>query len=234
MKNCILIKEISILIFSVFFICGCQQEEFTVENCSSIGISRGMRVSILGDSYSTFRGFLTPESNATYYPSLNVESVEQTWWGLFIKHNELILECNNSYSGSTIAMKSNVTNSFVERSSFLGNPDLILIFGGTNDSWQRIPLGIFQYSDWTDADLKHFRPAFAYMIDFLQRMYPKSKLVNIINTDLKSEYKRSMEAICRYYQVCNISLSGIEKQEGHPTKKGMYSICKQLNMSLYN
>ena len=44
------------------------------------------RVSILGDSYSTFIGVI-PSNYATFYPNdrNDVTKVEQTWWSLYIK-----------------------------------------------------------------------------------------------------------------------------------------------------
>ena len=46
----------------------------------------------------------------------------------------------NSYSGSTICNtgyrdEDYSDRSFINRTTLLGNPDIILICGGTNDSW---------------------------------------------------------------------------------------------------
>ena len=46
-----------------------------------------------------------------------------------------------------------------------GNPDVLLVFGGTNDSWAKAPVGSYQYADWTKADLYSFRPAFCRLMD---------------------------------------------------------------------
>lgn len=41
----------------------------------------------------------------------------------------------------------------------MGNPDVILILGGTNDSWHdTLDYGNYQYSDWVYDDLIKFRP----------------------------------------------------------------------------
>ena len=44
------------------------------------------KVSILGDSYSTFQGII-PANYSTFYPNNqnDVKEVEQTWWSLYIK-----------------------------------------------------------------------------------------------------------------------------------------------------
>ena len=105
------------------------------------------RVSILGDSYSTFQG-CNPEGYAPFYPDANndVKEVEQTWWSLFIKAKGYELDQNNSWGGTTICgtgyFQRDVFNSyFISRVDMLGDPDIILVFGGTNDAWARSPLG---------------------------------------------------------------------------------------------
>ena len=44
------------------------------------------KVSILGDSYSTFQGW-NPDNYRPFYPDANndVKEVEQTWWSLYIQ-----------------------------------------------------------------------------------------------------------------------------------------------------
>lgn len=229
-----------LLLISILFsmlATSCVQAELHASHCTDINIKDGMKVSILGDSYSTFQGYLYPESNRTYYPNekTGVTEVSQTWWYLFIREQNLKLECNNSYSGSTIARKADKQETaYVERYPDLGNPELIFVFGATNDSWQEIPIGIYQYEDWQEEDLTYFRPAFAYLLHQLQHTYPKAQIVNLINTDLQKSYKESMETICRYYGVCNLSLGDFEKKDGHPSDKGMRSIYQQLKEILVN
>ena len=58
--------------------------------------------SILGDSYSTFQGFI-PEKNACYYPNKekvdDVLCVTDTWWYKLAQNKGMRLLVNNSYSG---------------------------------------------------------------------------------------------------------------------------------------
>ncbi len=51
------------------------------------------KVSILGDSYSTFIGVI-PSNYATFYPNdrNDVKEIEQTWWSLYIKAKGYELE----------------------------------------------------------------------------------------------------------------------------------------------
>ena len=140
----------------------------------------------------------------------------------------------NAY-GSTIARKADKQETaYVERYPELGNPELIFVFGATNDSWQEIPIGTYQYENWQEEDLTYFRPAYAYLLHQLQHTYPQAQIVNLINTNLQKSYKESMETICRYYGVCNLSLGDFEKKDGHPSDKGMRSICQQLTEILVN
>ena len=53
---------------------------------SCMAMAQTKTVSVLGDSYSTYEGFLTPSTNAVWYQAKNatkktdVTSVTQTWW----------------------------------------------------------------------------------------------------------------------------------------------------------
>ncbi len=207
---------------------------------SSLGGFAQNKVSILGDSYSTFYGYVTPETNLCWYgvpgekKENDVKRVEETWWTLFVRGNGYQLERNNSYSGATICntgyKKADYSDrSFVSRMSNLGNPDIILVFGGTNDSWAGAPMGEYRYAGWTKADLYNFRPAFCFLLDSLIKKYPDAKIYNITNTELSEEVTGSMAEICRHYGITNICLHDIDKQWGHPSIQGMKSISEQVS-----
>ena len=111
-------------------------------------------VSILGDSYSTFENFVEPKTNEMWYfvhpnPDLtDVDDVKQTWWHRLIKESGYKLERNNSYSGSTVCTtgyrgEDYTERAFINRMDNLGSPDILLIFGATNDSWANAPIGEF-------------------------------------------------------------------------------------------
>lgn len=192
------------------------------------------KVSILGDSYSTYKGVI-PSNYSTFYPDANndVSSVEQTWWSLYIKAKGYQLEKNDSWGGTTICgtgygrMDSSRSN-FISRVDSLGNPDIIFVFGGTNDAWANSPVGEYQYSDWTKDDCKNFRPALACLLDMLQKRYPKASIYSILNSELREPINESFREICKHYNVQLIELYDIEKQNGHPSVSGMKSICDQL------
>lgn len=192
------------------------------------------KVSILGDSYSTYKGYI-PENYAPFYPDANndVQDVEQMWWSLYIDAKGYQLEKNDSWGGTTICgtgygRMDSSRSAFTSRVDQLGDPDIIFIFGGTNDAWAGSPIGEYQYSDWTKEDCKSFRPALACLLDMLMKRYPDAEIYSILNSELREEINESSREICKHYGIQLIELHDIEKQNGHPSVKGMKSICEQL------
>lgn len=197
------------------------------------------KVSILGDSYSTFKGHVQPDTNAVWYPANknDVIKLEQTWWHQFINENGYILDTNNSFSGSTICntgyRKEDYSDrSFITRMDKLGNPDIIFIFGSTNDSWANAPIGEYKYSDWTQEELYNFRPAMAYLLDKMKKFYPQASIYFILNSELRPEINESVYTISHRYDIPVITLFNIEKQQGHPSIAGMKSISQQIKTHL--
>ncbi len=195
-------------------------------------------VSILGDSYSTFEGYLQPDTNFVWYfntpqHKTDVTSVSQTWWYKFIQDNNYQLAVNNSFSGSTICntgyRKVDYSKrSFIARMNNLGNPNVIFIFGATNDSWAGAPIGEYKYGDWTKEDLYQFRPAMANMLDSMTANYRNAKIYFLLNDSLKESINESVLTICKYYHIDCISLHNIDKKAGHPSIKGMEQINDQI------
>lgn len=199
----------------------------------------GQRVSILGDSYSTFEDFVTPSSNELWYYARNdtsktdVNRVQDTWWWQFVHDNGMKLEINNSYSGATIGYGGYDGNdysarSFLRRMYNIGSPDILLVFGATNDSWSGEQVGEYKYCDWTWGDFYNFRPAMAYMVNWIKLHHPNVRVYYIINSDLRKDITESMKVICRHYDVPYIQLENIDKKNGHPTVKGMKAIAEQV------
>lgn len=192
------------------------------------------KVSILGDSYSTFKD-CNPEGYAPFYPNdrNDVTDPSQTWWSLYIKANDYQLEENNSWGGTTVCTTGyggwdTSKSSFLSRIDMLGNPDIIFVFGGTNDAWAHSPIGEYKYSDWTADDCKALRPALACLLDGLKKKYPEAVVYAILNSELQEEVNVSFREVCKHCDVQLIELYDIEKQNGHPSIKGMQSICQQL------
>lgn len=192
------------------------------------------KVSILGDSYSTFQGVI-PAHYSSFYPNdrNDVVEVEQTWWSLYIKAKGYQLEKNDSWGGTTICGTGYggmdfSRNNFIARVDSLGNPDIIFLFGGTNDAWAKSPVGEYQYADWTKENCMSFRPAFACLLEKLQKRYPSAVVYALLNSELAESINESFREICKHYNVQLIELHDIDKQNGHPSISGMKSICEQL------
>lgn len=202
---------------------------------------RGCSFSILGDSYSTFEGFI-PKEYICYYPNPergdNVLSVRDTWWHKLIELRGMRLLVNDSYSGSTVCtrVRSNqpASASFVARAhhSFSGDdnvrPDYILVFGGTNDSWLDRKPGKVQYGNWGEEDLSFVLPAFCYVLDQLSQVYPETKIVTVLNTGLRHEISEGILLASEHYGAICVILHDIDKQHGHPTALGMSQIADQI------
>lgn len=195
-------------------------------------------VAVLGDSYSTFAGFI-PEGNACWYNSpadhkrTDVTKVEQTWWWQVANEGGYKLGAIESYSGATVCNtgyrdEDYSDRSFVTRCTNLGNPDIILICGATNDSWANAPIGDYKYANWKRVDLYFFRPAMAKMLNDIKLHYPNVEVYFILNTELKKEINESVLEVCRHYDVPVIELVDIDKKSSHPSVKGMKAIAQQV------
>lgn len=192
------------------------------------------RFSVLGDSYSTFDGYVDPDSNDVwaYYENIHVTDVRQMWWWQLADSTGWQIEKNNSFSGSLIC-NMNYANyygahSFLRRMNNLGNPNVIFIFGGTNDVWDEAPLGDFVFSDWTDEQLCTFRPALAYLFSSLKVLYPTAKLYFMLDLSLDDGYVASVHRIAQAYDVVCIDLYYVEKDWSHPTIAGQTIIAQEV------
>jgi hypothetical protein len=107
------------------------------------------RVSVIGDSISTFSGWM-PSGYVTYYPKGSVVSAAQTYWYKLIYNymSNATLEKNIAWSGTVVARSTDAGyladdhgagHCFVERlrDDGMGNPDVIILHGGTNDCSNR-------------------------------------------------------------------------------------------------
>jgi len=120
--------------------------DITVKIVDLYDASRNTRVSVIGDSISTYAGWCDTTKGGAYYPrtDCDVDSVEKTWWYRLI-YNYMStgrFEKNISAGNTTIVQNSTGDSSaywygwdFGTRLQTLGlgNPDVVLVFGGTND-----------------------------------------------------------------------------------------------------
>ena len=123
------------------------------------------KVSVIGDSISTFRGYI-PYKYSTYYPRndgtfISVE--DMYWYQLIYKHmTNARLERNIAYSGSWVTKADTSKDTYFAKrfidQNGVGDADIVIIHGGTND-WNKNAvnlvsgLGVRATSGPTDAQL---------------------------------------------------------------------------------
>lgn len=200
------------------------------------------RVSIIGDSISTYDGWLT-SGYRTYYPRGTVTSVTMTYWYKLINNlmSNAKLDTNGSWTGSTVTRCTNTSYSsnhwyghdFGARvlADGLGKPDVIIFFGGTNDSNNVGGTVLYTgYSASNDTsttipddstfatllatadaatdltavkalDDTTFIPAYIKMIRILHVMYPKAKIIMPIGDHVRPALRSSILKIGAHYQA---------------------------------
>ena len=128
------------------------------------------KVSVIGDSISTFRGYI-PYSYSTYYPRTDgtfISVADMYWYQLIYKHmTNARLERNIAYSGSWVTKADTSKDTYFAKrfidQNGVGDADIVIIHGGTND-WNKNAvnlvsgLGVRATSGPTDAQLQ---PLFA-------------------------------------------------------------------------
>lgn len=156
-------------------------KEITVADCKDVKIIKdnneyilskefcGKKISILGDSISTFGGSADDDpsqriSDGTYtyagnrcrYPQSNLlTNVSDTYWMRLIKRFGLILGINESWAGTRVSWDGTTESGDIGANKHIasaarighlgenGTPDIILINAGTNDIGNDVPIGTF-------------------------------------------------------------------------------------------
>lgn len=148
-------------------------------------IKAGKKISIYGDSISTFSGWI-PEGNAVYYTGSNagVSTVYDTWWMKTINALDLELLVNNSWSGRTVSSikgDADVSAGYKEENvvQLKSNnilPDIIIIKLGINDFDYECPLGNYDGGTELPSDPSTFTNAYAMMLNLIMTNFPLSEV----------------------------------------------------------
>lgn len=141
--------------------------------------TKKLKVSILGDSISTYYGF-TDFGYSVYYMDdkayeNGIESVDDIWWKQVIDGIGGELCVNNSFSGSLVSQDSPSSACSKERCERLSkedSPDVILIYTGTNDRGHGVPIE----SDGMSEE-KTFYGSYRLMLRRIKENYPQAKIV---------------------------------------------------------
>ena len=202
----------------------------------------GCTFGILGESYSTFEGYI-PQDNRCYYPRegvSDVRNVEECWWHILMQRNDMNLIINDSYSGATVCTTVReglpFSSAFTERvrRSFSGAMpmDIIFVFGATNDSWLNRPVGQVKFSDRTQEDVKQVLPAYCDVLEYIAEHNSEALVVSVINTQLQPEIHAGMLRANAHYGAVTVELQDIHKENGHPSVLGMRQIAEQIRAAL--
>lgn len=212
---------------------------------ASDGVVR-RKVSILGDSISTYQGF-TPYPSNYQYPKgsyADFTSVSMTWWHQIIydKMTDARLEVNSSYTGTCVQEttdKGHPGYGFLHRYAELGDPDVILVNGGTNDAWSfSLPVGTLDFSIATDAlDEFQFAQAYDKLIRLMKARYPSAQICCIIGDNVmdasKTEYAQVIRDVCDHYdlpyaEVVFSDRAALTYDNVHPNVDGMEEMAGQI------
>lgn len=207
---------------------GIVNNEENLEN--SLYKFKGKRISILGDSISTFgvpnqsnaTGTWTYPGNRCRYPQSNLfTDVEYCYWKILIDKMQLEFGINESWAGSRVSntqtsdsgdLGPNRCISSKTRIKHLeekGTPDIIIVYGGTNDI-AGATLGTFDINSpikfatlsdtppvnpasltdeqIDDLDVSTFANAYVAMLIRLQRYYPEAIIICLTPNYCKTYY----------------------------------------------
>ena len=145
----------------------------------------GLKVSILGDSISTFGADYSYDD--PYYPTSNVSNFMQTWWGNLITDGAEILanmsvsRSTVEYPGDTYASRWPALDARINGLAVNGvSPDVIIVQVGINDMYSSSSLGSFDwtksFSDYSTLDRDKFKSAYQLLVMKLLDTYPSAKI----------------------------------------------------------
>ena len=159
---------------------------------------KGLSVSVLGDSISTYQGYI-PDGYACFYPEANndVKDVTQTWWMQVLYNTGMRLAANGSYSASTVCGDSKDEHSSAGCSDrrindlkgpYGTSPDIILVYMGANDFFRAMELGKFDGVPTGRGEKYYvnFSEAYELMLQKLLRTYPASRIYCMTLTEANS------------------------------------------------
>lgn len=151
-------------------------------------VFKGKKVSIFGDSISTFSGWL-PSGNRTYYTGSNsgVSVVEDTWWMKVINALGMTLLVNNSYSGRAVSSIRDQDQYHTDDAGYREStvikcqsgstlPDIIIIKLGINDFNREALLGNYDGTTAVPTDPSTFANAYAMMLNLVMTHYPLARV----------------------------------------------------------
>ena len=161
------------------------------------------RLSLIGDSISTFNGYLASDTQGydgikykTYYPKGDVNNVEFTWWYQVASSLSIDLDnvCNCAWSASRVTGNSFSTSSAevgcstrrIQDLSAKGfDPDIVLCYISCNDWAGDVSVGEWSATDPIpeEGNIPTFREAYALMLYKIKSFYPKTEIFCLTNLE---------------------------------------------------
>ena len=199
----------------------------------------GKKISILGDSISTFEGYI-PKDYLFFYPQPygDVRNIYQTWWMQVINGLGAGLFINNAYGGSTVCNFDDFSTSNDKRLNTLKingiTSDVIIIFMGTNDC----------ASQYVNAN--NFEEAYTTMIYKIKTLSPETEIIlinlpmsKLYSIDSQYELNQIIRKSAKEFNLKLIDISGLDMTEklidsAHPNSIGMKTLSKAFLDSLFS
>ena len=137
----------------------------------------GSKISLIGDSISTFRGYI-PEGYASHYPKGAVDSVDKTYWNILCRSLNATIQ-NLSYAGTCVTNQVLPEYSLNKRVSLVDEESsLIIIALGINDNKKEDNVGAYDYDkDIYSYNEGIFTEAYIKAIRTLITLYPSADLL---------------------------------------------------------
>ena len=204
-------------------------------------MSKQIKLSILGDSISTFANISnnsnkynsTIGNNRVYYGGKEylgtycVLDENQTWWNIVLNNSSLTLCVNNSWSGSLVLDSNPLACGYLSRSNNLHNdytneiPDVIIVYLGTNDA-NHLEVNIGEYNQVEIDEFvkskkqpKTFTEAYALMLYNLKYNYPNSVIYGFTLLPFayvnKERENKIYEIMCKLLNHFNINIVDLHK-----------------------
>lgn len=168
----------------------------------------GKRISILGDSISTFTGYSYPGNRCRYPQDNLLTDVNLTYWMRLINHFGMVLGISETWAGSRVSNTASTDSGDVGPNRCIasatrighlgenGTPDIILVNAGTNDIGASVTVGTFNTEspmNYTDEEIANlpvdtFADAYRTMLIRLQKSYPTSMIVCLLPNYTTSYY----------------------------------------------
>ncbi len=210
----------------------------------------GLKISFLGDSITTYDGYSnsarynsTLVKNSKYYPSSDanndLSSVRDTYWYQTIQELSLELCVNNSCDASRVSnTRTDSIPSGLSRAQELhsttAEPDIIVVYIGTNDIANGVSLEVFTeaYDQMISDITERYDTADVYVCTLLpEKRYNDDALLCSFNDAIKNVAEDYNCNVVDFYSDSGITWSNYTKytiDKLHPNAAGMDKLTECL------